>query len=326
MEQLVNEEWVEQVIRLRAVGGSWLRPELRTLKATGPDRVRFLNGMLSNDVERLHPGEGQISVKLNQKGRVEGIVRLRASDQALFLDIQETSFQRVWDAIERFKVMDDCTFRDVSAARVVIAFAGPKAKAWPGASALARFGFTQTERGLLVRDDALGVPGFELHVPSGQEEVVLSDLASFGLARVTPEAVEVLRVEAGVVLDGVDVDEDNFPMEARLDEALDFKKGCYLGQEVVARATHLGGVKHILVGISFDEGQVPEGSLALRRAGQDKPTGEVRSRVFSPELGRFIGLGYVRRTEEAPGTVLDLVTDDGAVAGAARVCALPFLA
>jgi folate-binding protein YgfZ len=135
----------------------------------------------------------------------------------------------------------------------------------------------------------------------------------------------VLRVEAGVPRAGRELDEDTLPMEARLERALDFKKGCYVGQEVIARATNLGGIKHILVGLSL-EGE-PDALLgaALWPEAGDKVTGEITSAVRSPTLdGKVIGLGFVRKLHEAPGTVLEARMGDGRTASA-RVTALPFV-
>ena len=127
--------------------------------------------------------------------------------------------------------------------------------------------------------------------------------------------------------DGVDIDVDTIPMEARLEPAIDFKKGCYVGQEVIARAHNLGGVKHILVGLSFEGDTPPPAGATLVSADESKNTGEVTSAVASPTLGRAIGLGYVRVAHQAPGTslVVHAPGDSGAPIGRAEVASLPLV-
>ncbi|MEM7677361.1 MAG: glycine cleavage T C-terminal barrel domain-containing protein, partial [Myxococcota bacterium] len=120
--------------------------------------------------------------------------------------------------------------------------------------------------------------------------------------------------------DGVDIDVDTIPMEARLEPAIDFTKGCFVGQEVIARAHNLGGVKHKLVGLQF-EGGVPVIGAKLTAETDGKATGEVTSAVMSPTLERAIGLGYVRVAHETVGTALRV--EDSPVR--AQVAGLPFV-
>lgn len=306
----------DAVSALREAAGAVLRTDLLTVRVVGADRIRFLNGMLSNDVSKLSVGEAQRAVKASAKGRVEGLVRVRCRETDVRLDVREPSAARVAGELLKFVVMDDVQLEDASGERQVLSVHGPHSRA-----VLARAGFeslpernlTFTEEpsgSVLIRDDDWGVESYELHVADAS--AVLASLVEHGARAVAFEHLNVVRVEAGRPLDGVDIDVDTIPLEARLDEAIDLDKGCFIGQEVIARATHRGGVKHRLVGLSFPEGEAPAGA-ELWPAGADasRAAGELTSSVFSPSLGRSIGLGYVRIEHEAPGTALEARWGDG---------------
>ncbi len=315
-----------EVQRLRASAGAKVLPEVRTLELSGPDRLRYLNGMVSNDVSLLQPGQGQLAVKPNNKGRVEGVLRIRATEASFLLDVLEPAFGAVSTNLEKFIIMDDCTLQDRSSQRQVIGLWGPKAAevlTQLGAAPLpgAYGSFRQHDDAQIIFDDRMGIDGFELHVPDA--DPWMQKLSDAGAASISEEALEVLRVEAGVPVDGQDIDDDTIPMEARLEAALNFKKGCYVGQEVIARATNLGGVKHILVGLQITGDEKPAVGSAIHLA-DDKVTGELTSVVFSPTLGKLIGLGYVRKADEAPGTKLKVVSGD--VSAEAVISGLPFVA
>jgi folate-binding protein YgfZ len=322
----------QEVLSARRLAGARLAPEVRTLEVGGPDRERYLNGMLSSDLTLLEPGMGQLAIKPSPKGRVEGVVRVRAVFGAYRLDLDAAEVGLVAAQLERFIIMDDCAVADVSASREVVEVLGPEARAVVRRAGLADvpddlpdLWSVRAEGLTAIRDDRLGLSGVELHVPPGEGAGVLARLLAAGATPLGDEAREVLRVEAGVPRAGRELDEDTLPMEARLERALDFQKGCYVGQEVIARATNLGGIKHILVGLELQgEPDALLGAALWPEAG-DKVTGEITSAVRSPTLdGKTIGLGFVRKVHEAPGTVLEARMRDGRTASA-RVTALPFM-
>ncbi|MCK6551220.1 hypothetical protein L6R52_35625 [Myxococcota bacterium] len=315
---------------LRTGAGVLARPDVKTLRLVGPDRVRFLNGMVSNDVAALAPGQGVLAVKTSSKGRVEALVRVRAASDALLLDVTAAVAERTRATLEQFIIMDDCVISDVSAERDVVSIVGPEgahvlaAAGFDGAAALAPHASTSIGDVTVVADPSLGVPGFELHAPAGQGEAIALRLVAAGASPVSLAALDVVRVEAGVPADGRELDDETFPMEARLEHAISFSKGCYIGQEVIARATNFGGVKHILVGLVVDGDALPEEGAPIFVEGSDVRAGELTSIVRSPTLGRTIALGFVRRTEEAVGTRLVVASASVGRVGA-TVAALPFV-
>lgn len=293
-----------------------LRPERRTLRLVGPDRARYLNGQISADLSQLQPGQGVRALKPSPRGRVEGMMRVRAYADRYELDLDQPVFERVATGLERFIIMDDCQLREVSADRAVVAVYGPRAAevlagvGFADAEGLANLAFFEKAGWTVIRDGLYGVDGFELYGPPGEGPDRLARLVNAGATAVQAEAFEVFRVEAGVPKDGVDVDEEIIPMEAGLDAWVSLEKGCYVGQEVIARATNFGGVKHRLVHLYFQGHTVPAPKTPLYAPGADKATGEVRSAVDSPRLGHGVGLGYVRIIHEPDGTILELRDGD----------------
>jgi len=143
-----------------------------------------------------------------------------------------------------------------------------------------------------------------------------------GLVDVDPDTADVLRIEAGVPLHGRDVSADNLPQEVgRDDRAINFVKGCYLGQETVARIDALGHVNKLLKGLMMPEGPVPPVGAAIEAAG--KTVGTITSAAFSPGWGRAVALAYVRASHAAEGTELRVLVETSALA--AVVCDLPML-
>ncbi len=317
------------VSAIRRRAGVLRRSDVRTLRVTGTDRVRFLNGMLTNDVARLAPGEGMLAVKCTHRGRVQGVLRVRCTEEALFLDLLAVAAPKVTEALLSLIVMDEVDIQDCSEERAVLGLYGPHAAGvleasglWAGAPP-AGHGFAETAQARVIAEPRFGVPGFEIHVPSSADAGrVLRALTHSGAQEVTPEALNVLRVEAGFPWDGSDIDEDTIPMEARLEEAINLEKGCFLGQEVIARATNLGGIKHILVGVAIDGVECPPPGAVLYRADPKKETGELCSVVWSPTLKTNIALGYVRKADDAPGTLLWIDHGQGL---SGRVVPLPFV-
>lgn len=309
-----------QVAALRSGAGMLRRPDLLTVRVTGEDRVRFLNGMLSCDVAAIPAGFARRAVKANAKGRVEGVLRVRLREEEVLLDLLEASAGRVAGELVKYVVMDDVELADASGDREVLALVGPGARA-----ALAAAGYAAPETDLsfvdgppvVVRDAELGVDGYELHGDASELENALS---AAGVVEVSSEALDVVRVEAGVPRDGVDIDVDTMPAEARLDAVIDLTKGCYIGQEVIARAHHRGGVKHHLVGVHIDGGDAPPAGAELWPSAE-RARGELTSVVYSPTLSRLVGLGYVHVDHETPGTEVELRS--GESRWTAKIAGLP---
>ncbi|HEY3451661.1 MAG TPA: glycine cleavage T C-terminal barrel domain-containing protein [Myxococcales bacterium] len=317
---------------LRETCGLGDRSDRGKLRLTGSERVGFLHGQVSNDVKSLEPGRGVYTALLTPKGHMvaDGRIFLRADD-ALF-DTEPGREGAVQRLLEHHLISEDVALSDVTAAYALFSLLGPAA---PEVVASALGGTRPhldehrhcDRQGVLVVGTRLGsLEGLDLFVPADRAALVLGSLLErgqpLGIAPVGFEAMEIARVEQGVPRFGADMDEETLPMEANLTErALCFTKGCYVGQEVIARASFRGGVRRKLVGFRLDAGPLPTSRTTLFKAvGDLKTAGELTTCLGSPRFGP-IALGYARREHQAPGS--ELVAADGRKA---TVCALPFAA
>ncbi len=305
---------------------------------TGADRVRFLHGQVTNDVKRLHAGEGCYAALVNSKGRLESDLNIFCLADELLLDFEPGLRARVSERLERYLVADDVQIVDVSSLYGLLSVQGPGAE-----MVLQRLGLVQalpahdfdSSRAMdpalgevyVANRARLGSKGFDLFAPAE----TLSRLAD-GLLRTVEacrgcacgwEAFNLARIEAGIPRFGVDMDEANFPQECGIEaRAVSYQKGCYIGQEVLNRIHTIGHVNRELRGLRLDGDleALPAKGDKLFHAG--KEAGWITSAAASPALHGNIGLGYVRREASQVGTELTLRTAAGD--SLARVVQLPF--
>lgn len=304
------------------------------VKFTGEDRSDFLQGMLSNDVKALRPGDGCPATLLTEQGRLVADLRVYAEESAILLDLDVRIKDKTVEALDRFIIADDVEIEDLSTHQVTLAVQGPTA-----AQVLAAAGLSslpeqelQHQAGTIadvhvrtIRSDQTGKGGYEFHVPSDQVATVWQALSQLdGLFPVGHTALNMLRVEAGIPWYGLDMDEDRIVLEVGLDRAISFNKGCYLGQEVVERASARGRMNRQLIGFLLQsEAQDILPTRGDRLFKEDKEVGWLTSITTSPTLGRPIALGYVRREYSEPGTRLRIDRPDADMI--AEVTKLPFL-
>jgi len=292
-----------------------------SLVFTGPDRTTFLHNLLSNDVQSLRPGTGCYTTLLTQQSKVVCDANVFCSEDFLRFDVDRALKDRAREHLEKFLVADEVEIDDPSEREAVLGVLGPRA-----ADALRAVGAEAPPGDREHRDVEIGGvpawiarvdwsvdPGFEIIVARGD---VVRVRAALGLPTAERGDLEILRLEAGIPWPGVDFDESRLVLEAALERGIHFKKGCYLGQEVVERASARGHVNRRLVGLSLEGDRAPLRGARIVRGNDD--VGEVTSAVFSPALARAIALGYVRREVMEPGNRL---TIDG---GIAEVVRLPF--
>jgi folate-binding protein YgfZ len=272
------------------------------LRVTGPDRVGFVQGMVTNDVEALPVGGANYAAMLTAKGAMVGDVRVLKRESELLLDTGPGRGGVVLEFLNKFLISEEA---EVVAAPdvVVVGLMGPEAPAWAAKLDELSQGRFESFSG-----------GVDMVVPRA---ALASVEAALSALPVLDEAtLEVLRVERGVPVFGVDMTETTIPLEANLEHAINYKKGCYIGQEVIARATYRGQMNKKLVGLALGT-LSPAVKTELQLEG--KKVGWLTSVVFSPRRGQHLALGYVRRDYLAPGTVLEV-----AGGGTATVTSLPF--
>jgi aminomethyltransferase len=275
-------------------------------RLTGEDRVRFLHSMLTNDVEALAPGTGLRAAMLTVKGKTLCELQLWSLPDAFLMELDGARRQAIFDVLNKHIVMDDVEVADLTAETREWGVYGPEAAAALGVGDLQPWGMRDVNGVNISAVRELDMPGFHLFGEKPPEGRVIGD-----------DEWEILRVEAGRPKWGAELDEDRLILEANLDDAVSLTKGCYLGQEVVARATARGHINRMLKGLRLDgEGTAPRGAK-LSAPGRDD-AGHVTSSVISPRFGA-IALAYVHRSVWDDGTELTL--DGGRKA---RVASLPF--
>lgn len=285
----------------------------RIVRAEGSERVPFLHGQLSSDVKSLTAGHGQASLLLNAQGRVEGIVALYDAGDALEIACDASSVESIRERLERFLIADDVELETQPAATACIGVGGPRARellsAAAAGAALPGHEWARVEvelAGVPVRVLARGelcVPFYEIVVDAGASADASSlwrSLSGAGGVPVGTAAYEIVRVESGVARYGVDVDAGRIALEARLEWAIHFSKGCYVGQEVVERAVSRGRLNRRLALLRADA-PLPVGAHVDGGGERDVVT----SSVASPKRGP-LAFAYVELEREKAGTALSV--------------------
>jgi folate-binding protein YgfZ len=302
------------------------------LCVTGADRIRFLNGQVTNDVNALKPGQGCYAALVNAKGKMQSDLFIYCLEDELLLDFEPDLVDAVSQRLEKYVIADDVQVVDVSSPYGMLTIQGPRspeALRAAGFDATAiPFGWTVSGQQVYCMNNARGTEaGFDLFVPAAElptiQRQLLDAAAAIGGGEGSADALELARIEAGLPRFGVDMDETNLASEAGIEaRAISYKKGCYIGQEVISRIRAYGQVAKSLRGLRLpaDLPKMPSKGEKLYREG--KQVGYITSVAHSFALSANIGLGYVRREHNELGTELRL----GAAASpfVAVVSAVPF--
>lgn len=269
------------------------------IQVTGSDRVRWLNGMVTNSVQSLAPGQGAYSFLLNAQGRIQGDVTVWAQEDTLFLETSAEQTAPLMELLDRFIIMDDVELADRSTTQHGIRIMGPEAARIvaeitsveaPGVN-LRHFVPWQGQNLLVQALYSPLAPYFEFWTEENQTaNDLLAALQSAGATHQTAEAFEVARILAGIPRYGTDIRDRDLPQETTQDRALHFNKGCYLGQEIVERIRSRGAVHRTFHAFQL-QGTEPELPAALTV--EDKNVGELTSAVSL--AGTLYALGYIRR-------------------------------
>jgi tRNA-modifying protein YgfZ len=287
------------------------RSESGKLALTGPEAKAFLNGQVSNEIEALEPGTGCYAALLTPKGKMLADLRVLDTGDDLLLLCERSALQALFDALRRFNVGFDAHLHKRTLQRGLLSLIGPAADVTVGGQTPngQEHANVHSDLGLLVRTDV----GIDVICDSVDTDRVKAALIDAGAVEIDEAAADVLRVEHGRPRYGVDLDDSVIPQEAGLNErAVSFTKGCYVGQETVARLHWRGKPNRHLRGLRLGEQVQPGTELRLG----DRAVGRITSVAASPRFGA-VGLALVRR-EAQPGDVLDA----GGVA--AEVVDLPF--
>jgi folate-binding protein YgfZ len=287
------------------------------VRVTGDDRASFLHGMCTADVNGAEPGAILPALFLTEHAHVISEAFIWVTAGALILDVDAEAWIRTRAHLEKLLVADDVEFED-AADLVVIDVEGSAALDASGGSALVPWSFVEAGRALVGNLPRYGGPAASVIAPRDSVDSTIDAILAKapGSRRVDPSVLETIRVENGIALVGVDTNDKTIALEARLNRAISFNKGCYLGQETIERATARGGLKKRMFGLKFNTADVPVMGSLLTLDG--KEVGRVTSAVRSPRFGA-IGLAILHHSAWTPGTELRVGEGGGAI-----VTELPF--
>jgi len=288
---------------------------------SGRDRVRWMNGMVTNNIRDLAVGGGVYCFILTPQGHNQGdLVAYNRGDYLLATtDCEQAT--KVTATLQRYIIMDQVEIEDISDKLSSIGVAGPKAR-----EILSNAGIdaAQLEMGQVVDLEWRGIgisvarsthpqmDSYEMWVASENAEKVWEGLIAAGATPAGSDALELYRIVRGVPRYGIDLRERDLPQETGQEHALSFTKGCYIGQEIVERIRARGNVHRMFIGFEM-EGKPPQPGTKVRA--NDKDVGEITSaaRVPFPNGERTLALGYLRREVAAPGTVVQIGMQSAAV-------------
>lgn len=293
------------------------RSDRGKLALVGADARSFLQGQVTNDVEALRSGEGCYAAFLTPKGKMLGDVRILDAGEELLLDTERVALQPLFNMIRRFSIGYDVQLHKRTRERGLVSLLGPEATSLPELDQLPQ----EEHRHVSVRLGGSQIrairtaEGADLLCQSDRTAALRAQLEDAGVPTVSGEAVECLRVERGVPRYGIDLDDTVIPQEAGLNaRAVSFTKGCYVGQETVARLYYRGKPNRHLRGLICETPVATADELSL----DGKTVGRVGSAVVSPRFGP-IALALLRR-EALPGDQVGV----GTAAVGATVVELPF--
>jgi tRNA-modifying protein YgfZ len=295
------------------------------IEISGGDRAAFLHNLCTNEVRKLVPGAGREAFLTNVQGKTLAHVFYFVAPDSIVLSTVPGQAELLLAHLDRYLVCEQVTLADRSAEWRELFLSGPES-----ARLLSSLGVEEIPQERLAhapislagrhawlrRVDIAGPDGLVISAPDADAAAIRHVLVDAGAIICPVDALEAARIERGFPWFGSDISDKNLPQEVGRDAlAISFNKGCYLGQETVARIDALGHVNKMLVGVAFDAGQDIQPGLEVLADGQ--PVGSISSAAYSPRLHSQLALGYVRRGHTERGTQLD------SAAGKARVVALP---
>lgn len=313
---------------------------------TGDNRAKFLHRIISNDVENLSLGQGTYAMLLTHRGKIIADLNIYILQDAITIDTAPETAENVFTELDKYIIADDVELSNLTAETGAIAVYGPKSSELVQ-SVLSMSDVANLEERhncvreadttfkntiACVRTDTTGEIGYTLYTTADELEPLWKTLMTEGSqSNVQPigwNALESLRIEAGIPRYGTELTDAVIPLEAELEHAIDFEKGCYIGQEIIARMKYRGHPNRLLRGMEIDGSPTSQADCKLHPNAPifngDKEVGWVTSTTFAPTLTKEIALGYVRIAVTEPGSRVQIETSDGRID--ATVVRLPFSA
>jgi len=277
------------------------------ISLAGKDRVRWLNGMVSNNIRDLAVGRGVYAFVLNPQGQIQGDLYAFNRGESLVLEIEHAQ-AGLLPQLRRYIIMDKVEVQELGASIAIFGIAGPKAT-----QLIESHGMTGPERPLTiaetawngvtitaVRGDNPCVANYEFWVPKEHADAFWAALLQAGAEEVHEAALEAFRVLCGIPKIGVDIRERTLPHETAQDRALNFNKGCYIGQEIVERIRARGSVHRVLTGFEVS-GSARASGTPIQVDGKDVGLITSTAKIPTDDGSRVIALGLLRKEHLTPG-------------------------
>lgn len=294
------------------------RSHLALIAVVGPEARLFLHGMVTNDVNGLKPGQGNHAAVINARGKMlaDGRVLCLSKDE-LFYDMEPAARPLVLPHLDQYLISEDCELRDLTGALGNLGVYGPRATEvmshflgaeLPTLPPYHHVSCTvEGQPGLLISAAPFGIPGWELWLPAAALPFAWSGLSArvtaVGGAAAGDDAVEVARINHGIPRYGQDLDESTIPLEANLEDAISYTKGCYVGQEVIAKATYRGQVRRKLGRLRVAPGTAAGAGLL----DGERNVGTITSVASNGDTGGgTVALAYIRRDRLEVGKTLSV--------------------
>lgn len=294
--------------------------------------------MVTNDIKNLTPGTGLYAVFTTDKAKMLADARVYCLPDALWIDLESEVTEKIYKHLDKYTLASDVTIEDLTKTQGLLSVYGPSSseimvQIVPSASLPPKEYSTVSlsldgAPILMARNEVTGELGYDLYLPTDKLASTWNRLiqvgSPHGLQPVGLDALNSLRIEAGIARYGSDMDESNFPMEAGLEQrAISYTKGCYIGQETIARADAQGQMNKRLMGLELAGESVPVKGQSIQARPESpgvegRVVGTVTSAVKSPTLGKVIAMGYLHRDFIKPGTEVSIAGQP------ARVVSLPF--
>jgi folate-binding protein YgfZ len=328
-------------------------PNRGVIEVSGNDRVSFLHNILTNDIKNLTPGKGIPACLLNAHAKIIAQVNVLYFEKFIWLAVDYALKGNLIAALNNLIIMEDVVLKDRSDERKLISIHGPKTKEMltilfkkdPPNEMLAHekinpMSFPRTREssmldprfrggdnneisGVCVRINLTGEIGYGLLAQKSETDNLKLAIqrigASFDLIEIHADTLETLRIEAGIPRYGIDLDESNIPLEVRLDQTISFTKGCFPGQEIIARLDSRGGVTRKLSGLILKGEIAPKKGARILK--DNAEAGLITSAVFSPTLKKTVAMGFLKKEHWEPGTNLIVENEGNKIP--ARVTGLP---
>lgn len=339
-----TQEAIDQVRTVRECAGLWRRDDYTFIRFEGNDVASWLQTQTSNDVLKLNSGEGHANARLDRKGRLQAHFTLHRWEDEYWLLIERKQATTLLEQLDAHLFLEDVRMEDAGDSLCQVAIQGPRTRAFLASLLDTAAGIASDQLPVRMYGcqplELMGIQVLAFRLSqTGEDGVVLvmqSDdanalseglhekLLEFGGCQVDSEAQEILRIEAGTPRFGIDMDATNRIPETTLErEAVSYEKGCYLGQEVVAKLRAYSSVKQALVGLVLDDGNAPP-ALDTPLFVNGRQAGIAKSGVFSPTLGAPVCLVYLDRDHRTPGERLGFALQPEGPVRSGRVVVLPF--